>query len=210
MSAQQASFGHFALLRSRNYLSVDIRVGASAQGCCERHGSFHKDRLWYCDRVDHRGDCVFGGYPDRLQALSEYSAVGSFGANRVSALRVADRTSNQEPILIFGSAPVARYYYFWYVLCSYPARLTHIDPRCVLYGSSVWSGFLLAALIPIYLRDFLGVTENLRRKAVIGLTLIAVTGLDILPTIYEFFRAHRITADMEWWIQCRLHRGQTR
>jgi hypothetical protein len=34
---------------------------------------------------------------------------------------------------------------------------------------------------------------------VIGITLIAVTGLDILPTIYEFFRAHRIMADMEWW-----------
>ena len=33
----------------------------------------------------------------------------------------------------------------------------------------------------------------------IGITLIAVTGLDIVPTVYEFFRAHRITADMEWW-----------
>ena len=63
----------------------------------------------------------------------------------------------------------------------------------------MWSGFLLAALIPLYLRDFLGVTENLRRKSVIGITLIAVTGLDIVPTVYEFFRAHRITADMEWW-----------
>ena len=114
-----------------------------------------------------------------------------------SALRTGPPIRN--PFSYLGSAPVARYYYFWYVLCSYPARLTHIDPRCVLYGSSVWSGFLLAALIPIYLRDFLGVTENLRRKAVIGLTLIAVTGLDILPTVYEFFRAHRITADMEWW-----------
>jgi hypothetical protein len=114
-----------------------------------------------------------------------------------SAMRSGPPIRN--PFSYLGSAPIARYYYFWYVLCSYPARLTHIDPRCVLYGSSVWSGFLFAALIPLYLRDFLEGKENLRRKSVIGLSLIAVTGLDILPTVYEFFRAHRITADMEWW-----------
>ncbi len=122
-------------------------------------------------------------------------------AVRIAFLHSAMRTGPpiRNPFSYLGSAPIARYYYFWYVLCSYPARLTHIDPRCVLYGSSVWSGFLLAAVIPLYLRDFLGVRENLRRKSVIGLTLIAVTGLDILPTIYEVFRAHRITPDMEWW-----------
>lgn len=122
-------------------------------------------------------------------------------AVRIAFLHSAMRTGPpiRNPFSDLGSAPIARYYYFWYVLCSYPARLIHIDLRCVLYGSSVWSGFLLAALIPLYLRDFLGVTENLRRKSVIGISLIAVTGLDIIPTIYEFFRAHTITADMEWW-----------
>jgi hypothetical protein len=122
-------------------------------------------------------------------------------AVRIAFLHSAMRTAPpiRNPFSYLGSAPIARYYYYWYVLCSYPARLTHIDPRCVLYGSSVWSGFLLGAMIPLYLRDFLGVRENLRRKSVIGLSLIAVTGLDIIPTIYEFFRAHRITADMEWW-----------
>jgi len=122
-------------------------------------------------------------------------------AVRIAFLHSAMRTAPpiRNPFSYLGSAPIARYYYYWYVLCSYPARLSHIDPRCVLYGSSVWSGFLLAAMIPLYLRDFLGVRENLRRKSVIGMTLIAVTGLDILPTIYEFFRAHRVTGDMEWW-----------
>lgn len=114
-----------------------------------------------------------------------------------SALRSGPPIRN--PFSYLGSAPIARYYYYWYVLCSYPAKLTHIDPRCVLYGSSVWSGFLFAALIPLYLRDFFGTTENLRRKSVIGFALIAVTGLDILPTSYEFFRARTITPDMEWW-----------
>ncbi len=120
---------------------------------------------------------------------------------RIAFLHSAMRTGPpiRNPFSYLGSAPIARYYYFWYVLCSYPAKLTHIDPRSVLYGSSIWSGFLLAAMIPLYLRDFLGVRENLRRKSVIGMTLIAVTGLDIIPTVYEFFRAHRITVDMEWW-----------
>ena len=31
------------------------------------------------------------------------------------------------------------------------------------------------------------------------MVLIAVTGLDIIPTVYEFFRAHRVTMDMEGW-----------
>jgi len=122
-------------------------------------------------------------------------------AVRIAFLHSAMRTGPpiRNPFSYLGSAPIARYYYFWYVLCSYPAKLTHIDPRCVLYGSSVWSGFLLAAMIPLYLRDFLAVRENLRRKSVIGFSLIAVTGLDIVPTLYEFFRARTITPDMEWW-----------
>ncbi len=114
-----------------------------------------------------------------------------------SALRSGPPIRN--PFFYLGSAPMARYYYYWYVLCSYPARLTHINPRYVLYGSSVWSGFLLAALIPSYLRDFLGATENLRRKSVIGIALLSVTGLDMIPTVYEFLCARTVTPDMEWW-----------
>jgi hypothetical protein len=108
-------------------------------------------------------------------------------------------TPPTNPFSYLGYAPVARYYYYWYVLCSYPARLTHIGARYVLYGSSVWAGFSLAALVPIYLTDFLGITENVRRKAVIGILLLSVTGLDVLPTLYEFLRARTVYVDMEWW-----------
>jgi hypothetical protein len=114
-----------------------------------------------------------------------------------SALRF--RPPIRNPFYFIGSAPIARYYYYWYVLCSYPARLAHINPRYVLCGSSVWIGFLLAALIPTYLRDFLGVTENLRRKSVLGIILLSVTGLDILPTVYDFIRMRGVAQDMEWW-----------
>ena len=122
-------------------------------------------------------------------------------AVRVAFLRSALRSGPppKNPFSYLGSAPVARYYYYWYVLCSYPARLTGIDARCVFFGSSVWAGFSVAALIPLYLKYFVEAKENLRRKSVIGVALLSVTGLDILPTIYEFFRAKMITADVEWW-----------
>jgi hypothetical protein len=96
-------------------------------------------------------------------------------------------------------APTARYYYYWNVLCSYPARLAHLDPRYVLYGSSIWTGFSLAALIPIYLKDFLAVQNNLKRKSAAGILLLTVTGLDVLPNLYEFFRGKTVYPDMEWW-----------
>lgn len=98
-----------------------------------------------------------------------------------------------------GHAPAARYYYYWNVLCSYPARLGHIDARYVLYGSIVWSGLCLAALIPLFLRHFFGVTAKLERKSAVGILLLSVTGLDILQTTYQYFRGHHIFADTEWW-----------
>lgn len=98
-----------------------------------------------------------------------------------------------------GHAPAARYYYYWNVLCSYPARLTHIDPRYILYASSIWAGFCLAALVPIYLKHFLGVVKNLERKSMFGILLLCVTGFDILPNLYERFRGHRVYPDIEWW-----------
>ncbi len=103
------------------------------------------------------------------------------------------------PFSYMGHAPIARYYYYWYVLCSYPVRLTNISPRYVLYGSSVWAGFSLAAMVPIYLKNFSAVSGNLRRKSLLGIALLSVTGLDILPTVYEFLRAKTVYPDMEWW-----------
>ena len=122
-------------------------------------------------------------------------------ADRVAFVRSALRSGPplKNPFFYIGSAPVARYYYYWYFLCSYPARLAHIDARYVLYGSSVWAGFCLAAIIPIYLKDFFGTTKNLRRKSIFGILLLSVTGLDLIPTAYEFLRARSVFPDMEWW-----------
>jgi hypothetical protein len=122
-------------------------------------------------------------------------------AVRIAFLNSAMRSGAppRNPFSYLGHAPVARYYYYWFVLCSYPTRLTHLSARYALYGSSVWVGFSLAALIPIYLTDFFGITENIRRKAVIGICLLAVTGLDVIPNVYEYLRAKIIYEDLDWW-----------
>lgn len=114
-----------------------------------------------------------------------------------SALRSRPPLTN--PFCYLGFSPTARYYYYWYFLCSYPARLAHIDARYVLDGSSVWAGFCLMALIPIYLKDFIGTAGNFRRRSILGVLLLSVTGLDIIPTAYEFLRTKNIAGDMEWW-----------
>ena len=49
-------------------------------------------------------------------------------AVRIAFLHSALRTGPpiRNPFSYLGSVLIARYYYFWYVVCSYPARLTHI------------------------------------------------------------------------------------
>ena len=83
-------------------LPVDLCVGASVRGLSLRDGDLYKDRLWSRGCVDHRSDCVSDRYPDWVKALSKYSSLGPCGANRISSLRHADRTSDQKPIFLFG------------------------------------------------------------------------------------------------------------
>ena len=99
-----------------------------------------------------------------------------------------------------GHAPVMRYYYYWYVLCALPSRLVGIPARASLSASSVWCGFAVAALIPLYLKYFLREQDGLRKKSVIGIALLCVTGLDLIPNLLWFAQFPSIVyADMDWW-----------
>lgn len=64
---------------------------------------------------------------------------------------------------------------------------------------------LLASIIPIYLKHFLDQRSNLRFASLIGVAMIAITGLDLLPTLGLTVLRHRPpTADMEWWDPCQI------
>jgi hypothetical protein len=54
-------------------------------------------------------------------------------------------------------------------------------------------------MIPLFLKYVLGENENLRKKSVIGIALLAVTGLDLIPYAAMAATLHTLPGDMEWW-----------
>jgi hypothetical protein len=94
-----------------------------------------------------------------------------------------------------GSAPVMRYFYYWYVLCALTAKLAHVAGRATLIASSAWCGVALAATSALFLKHFLGIRKRLRRICVYAIGLIGVTGFDMLALWYLRWTP----PDMEWW-----------
>ena len=115
----------------------------------------------------------------------------------------------------FPGHPVAlRSHYFWLVLSSLVQLLSmgRVSARDAMLASPLWCGLALLATICLYQRFFFAdprkVTDatpvlskpvGWQRKSVIAGALVAVTGLDILPTIYFYLTQHVTYADMEWW-----------
>ncbi|MDR3762542.1 MAG: hypothetical protein P4M01_00450 [Acidobacteriota bacterium] len=105
------------------------------------------------------------------------------------------------PLYGVGSAPVLRYYYFWYVLCALPVKLAHVAARGSFNASVLWCGYALAALVPLYLKYFSEERKKLRVQSVVGIALLFVTGLDVLPYTWLTHRLGAIWGDTEWWDQ---------
>ena len=103
------------------------------------------------------------------------------------------------PFYGLGKVPVLRYFYYWYVVCALPMQLFGLSAKACLDASVFWSGLGLASIIPLYLKYFFGETEYLRRKSVIAIALLTVTGLDLLPYAAQVHRYHMLLPDMEWW-----------
>jgi hypothetical protein len=103
------------------------------------------------------------------------------------------------PFYGLGKVPILRYYYYWYVVCALPMRLFGLSARGCFNASIFWSGLGLASAIPLFLKHFLGEKEDLRRKSVIGVALLAITGLDLLPYAAVCAHYRLFLPDMEWW-----------
>lgn len=141
--------------------------------------------------------------PDMQLGQRIYSTVASFDyAVRspliASALRTGAPPAN--PFFYPGHYVPARYFYYWNVLCAIPAFISRSSARITLYASCIWSGLLLASMIPIYLKHFLEQTSKLRVATVVGMAMLAVTGLDLIPTVLIcVFKNMHPHPDMEWW-----------
>ncbi len=104
------------------------------------------------------------------------------------------------PLYFFHHAAGLRQYYFWYVLCATVVRLSHLPVRAVYMASSVWSGFGLAALIGLYLQNFLDARARLRRQFVIAVCLLSVAGFDLLGVAWITIHLHKgMPLDFAWW-----------
>ena len=136
----------------------------------------------------------------QFKNLLYFSSTAYDYSTRIAFTAAATRTIPPINPFFAGNPPMLlRYHYFWMLVCSLVTRLGNVDPRQAMYGGTIWAGIALMSLIAISLRFFVGARERLARKALIGCSLLLVTGLDILPTALLFVRSRIVTPDMEWW-----------
>jgi hypothetical protein len=88
------------------------------------------------------------------------------------------------PFFFPGHAQPLRYHYFWMILCSMVdvAGGALVGPRHAWIGGVIWCGAGFLALVALYFRlvAYRG-PETFRRRTLVGILLLGVTGLDILP-----------------------------
>jgi hypothetical protein len=93
----------------------------------------------------------------------------------------------QNPFYLAGPPVTLRYHYFWLMMCSLAESASRgtIGPRQALVGGSFWCGIGVMALVALYLRLFaVGDPARFRRRALTGILLLGITGLDIIPTLW--------------------------
>jgi hypothetical protein len=117
----------------------------------------------------------------------------------------------RNPFFFPGHAVDLRYHYLWLIVCAqisrvggslFEARL--VDARRAFIAGTLWVGIALIALIPLYLRLFIATGRDLLRQSRIGITLLAVTGLDIVPALllvwgYRAGMFSEMSPSVEWW-----------
>ncbi|HKD08450.1 MAG TPA: hypothetical protein VKB79_21295 [Bryobacteraceae bacterium] len=110
---------------------------------------------------------------------------------------------------IFPGHPVHLfYYYFWYMMCSLVDQLggSLVDARAAVQAGAIFSGFAVFAAITVYV-EFFGplVAPGRRLRTGVALALVTITGLDLLPWIFEDFlfrvfgKGNGAGLSIEWW-----------
>src|SRR5579872_4389317 len=111
------------------------------------------------------------------------------------------------PFFFPGHTVFLRYHYFWLMLPGlvYQASGYAIAPRAAWIGSVFWAGLGCMCLIAVTFRVFWNHGKTaFPRRAIAGILLLGVTGLDILPTAFLWLlRASGMVAavmpSVEWW-----------
>jgi hypothetical protein len=133
----------------------------------------------------------------RLYSTAAVADLGVRNAFVASAMHGGAPPAN--PFFFPGSIVKLRYYYYWYVMTAVPAVAAGVQPRAALFASSIWSGWILAAVATLFLKHFYGVRRHIRTATVVAMALVGVTGLDILPIILLYLKYRIVFSDMEVW-----------
>ena len=110
------------------------------------------------------------------------------------------------PFFFPGQSVALRYHYFWLILCALVdlAGGSLITARHAWIAGTIWCGIGLMATVALFLRLFFDRGSTLfRRRALIGVLLLFVTGLDIVPQavlwLFQLSGVHAVRPAMEWW-----------
>ncbi|MGA8025926.1 MAG: hypothetical protein WB992_02190 [Bryobacteraceae bacterium] len=113
----------------------------------------------------------------------------------------------QNPFFFPGHPVVLRYHYFWLMLPALVHQISGslVDARQALIGATIWCGIGFMCVIALYLRFFsASLSADIAKRALIGVLLLGVTGLDILPTLFLLWVRTQgaripILPSVEWW-----------
>ena len=133
----------------------------------------------------------------RLYSTAAVADLGIRSAFVASAMHGGAPPAN--PFFFPGSIVKLRYYYYWYVMTAVPGVAAGVQPRAALFASSIWSGWLLAAAVALFLKHFYGIRQHIRRASVVAMALLGVTGLDVLYVLFLYLKYRIVLSDMEVW-----------
>jgi hypothetical protein len=133
----------------------------------------------------------------RLYSTAAVADLGVRSAFVASAMHGGAPPAN--PFFFPGSIVKLRYYYYWFVITTIPGVAAGVQPRAALFASSIWSGWLLAAAISLFLKHFYGVRRRIRAASVVAMALLGVTGLDILYVLFLYLKYRIVLSDIEVW-----------
>lgn len=138
-------------------------------------------------------------FKDRLY----YSVVSFDYSLRTAVVSAISRTGipPANPFFFPGHGFPIRYHYFWLIPCSLVNSLggSLVSARQAIIGGTLWCGVGLIATVPLYLRLFHPAgADGIRRRSLIGIGLLAVTGLDFVPNLMRDFSGIPLP-EPEWW-----------
>lgn len=115
-----------------------------------------------------------------------------------------DGVPPHNPFFFAGQPAPLRYHYFFYIPCALVDLLggSLVTARLSIIAGILWEGAGLMALIALYLRFFQQKGgEQIERRTLIAVSLLAVTGLDIVLMFFADLSGTYLVPVISWWTE---------